>query len=99
MMRDETHAALQEAMAAIRDAAEKLRPHTGLFERYARERELMDSVGPIFDPTLFKSQERVEADAIVGPTFDAARQFIRAIETQTLLALESALKLASREER
>jgi hypothetical protein len=96
MTREEAVTALNDAMTAIRGAADLLRPHSGLFERYAEEKERLESVGLLFDPTLFLSRERRDADAIVGPTFDAARSFLGAIETQTRRALEAAMQRADR---
>jgi hypothetical protein len=71
--REELHAAVE----AINLCVATLRPHLGLIERYRRERELMDSVGPIFNPTLFMSRERREVDALVWPILDKANELVR----------------------
>jgi hypothetical protein len=75
-------AELETALAAIGVAAELLAPHRDLFDRYARERRDMDNFGHIVDPTLFKSSERRATDAIVGPCFAIARDFLVTIEEQ-----------------
>jgi hypothetical protein len=96
MTHEEAAAALNDAMTAIRGASDLLRPHSALFEHYAQEKERLESIGLLFDPTLFLSRERREADAIIGPTFDAARSFLCTIETQTRRALEAAMQRADR---
>lgn len=85
--------ALQEAAAAVSVAAEILKPHADFFERYAREAESMDSVGPILNPTLFKDPERVAVDRFMRPIFAAARAFVRDVENQKRRAAEALAKV------
>ena len=98
MTQEEAKAALHAAMNAVRDAAELLRPHAGLFAAYQRERESMDSMGPIIDPTLWKSTERRETDAIVGPIFDGAQNFLRIVESQRTRAMEAVMTRGGRDD-
>lgn len=98
MTQEEARAALHAATNAIREAAELLRPHSGLFAAYQRERESMDSIGPIIDQTLWKSPVRRETDAIVGPLFDGAQSFLRIVESQRTRAMEAVMTRGGRDD-
>lgn len=84
---------LADAAQAIATAGHILRPHMGLIARYMKERDLMDSVGPIISPSLYKSSERQATDAIMGPIFQAAAAFVKALDDQTQRAREALEKV------
>ena len=75
----------EQLKAALADSL--MRPHLALLEQYARERELMGSVGAILDPTLYRSSERRTVDAAIAPLFEQVRAFCRAVaEARSVLA-------------
>jgi hypothetical protein len=84
---------LAEAAQAISMAGHILRPHLPLIERYRKERDLVDSVGPIINPSLYKSSERQATDAIMAPIFQAAAAFVAILDDQTRRAREALEKV------
>jgi hypothetical protein len=73
---------LDAALKTIAVACELLRPYLPLFRQFEREKRLMESAGPVLDPTLFNSSERRATEAIVAPAFSAAQAFIAEIDAQ-----------------
>jgi hypothetical protein len=73
---------LDAALKTIAVTVELLRPYLPLFRQFEREKQLMESVGPILDPTLFNSSERRATEAIVAPAFLAATAFVAEIDAQ-----------------
>jgi hypothetical protein len=70
---------LRSALQAIALAAELLKPHRELIDRYFAEANHMDSFGPIFEPTLFKNPERRRVDEALRPALKATADFVDAI--------------------
>jgi hypothetical protein len=81
MTRD-AKAELNGMAAAIQTAAHVLRPYAPLMHEYERERQKMESIGPIVAPSLFMNAERQEVDAILSSMIRAAMSFLAEYEKQ-----------------
>jgi hypothetical protein len=90
---EEAREMLASAANAAQMAAHMLRPHLALFAQFRQEAQLMDSVGPILNPTLFKSSERAATQAFLAPIFDEAERFVRTVDRQTKSAREALEKV------
>lgn len=84
---------LLDAVSAIGFMAEMLRAHEPLIQRYLAEAERMDNIGPILDPTLFKSPERRSVDAMMRPLFKASRDFLIAYDSTLAVTTEALAKV------
>lgn len=78
MTPDEARAALVEANQVLATCALLMGPIMPTLERYATERERMESVGLILDPTLYMSLERRRTDDVLAPVYTAAARFYAA---------------------
>lgn len=90
---------LLELGAAITAAANLLRPYAPLIEQFQREAQLMDSVGPILNPTLWKNPERQAVSGLMTPFYAAAMDFIRAYDKQIAVAADALAKVQKSEAR
>lgn len=72
---------LRAALSTIATAALLISAYRDLFDRYEKEAQHMDSVGPILNPTLFMNPERQRVDAALRPVFRGARIFLETVET------------------
>lgn len=84
---------LELANAAIAAAAAVLEPHRALFDEFMRESEMMESVGPIIDPTLYKSSERVATEAVLEPIYQGAIDFLNTYQRQVARLREALEKV------
>jgi len=92
MTRD-VKAELNAMTAAISTAVLVMRPYLPLMHEYKRERQKMESIGPIVAPSLFMSAERQAVDAVIWPMIDAATRFIAEYETQVERSADALAKL------
>lgn len=86
---------LDEANVAISTAIMMLNAVKPTLDQFMDEARHMESVGPILDPTLFKSEERRATEAILKPIYKAALDFIRAHEL-AMAAARGALEKVQR---
>lgn len=77
MTREEAKAALDAANRAITTAVLLVKVEMETIERFLDEKRLMESIGPILDPTLFRDSEREAVSALMGPIYKSARDFVR----------------------
>lgn len=82
MATNDARARLMEAAAAINVAVQILRPHVALFADYEREERVMESIGPILDPTLYRKGERRAVASLMGPLFKHADRFVALFDEQ-----------------
>lgn len=75
--------AMLEANASIRTAIALLRPHLPLFEAFAAEQRNIESIGPIINPTLYRSSERRAVADAVGPIYEQACRLVETFDTKT----------------
>lgn len=84
---------LEAANAAIAMAAHLLQPHRALFDEFMRESWLMESVGLVVDPTLYKSPERRATADVLEPVYRGAIDFLNTYERQTARLREALEKV------
>lgn len=89
---EERRAALHAASLALSAATGILRPHLPLFEQFKREQADMENFGHIFDPTLYRSQERREVAAVMAPLYEAAQRLVETFDAQINAVIEQAAK-------
>lgn len=71
---------LRAALQAFALAAEIIKPHRELIDRYFAESRNMDSLGPILNPSLYLNRERQRVDEALKPVLKAAAAFADAVE-------------------
>jgi len=89
---EERRAALHAASLALSAAAGILRPHIPLFEQFKREQADMENFGHIFDPTLYRSQERRDVAGVMAPLYEAAQRLVETFDAQINAVIEQAAK-------
>jgi len=73
-------ARLAAACSAAHIAAHLLKPHTRLFEQFAREREIIEKRGPNILRSVYRDFEREAMDDRLSAVFQAAARFVAAFE-------------------
>lgn len=79
---EEAREQLAEACMAISHATDLVRPYLPLLEQFRDEAQIMNSIGPIIDPTAFMNPERRATEAFLKPIFEAAERFVHTVDIQ-----------------
>lgn len=77
MGKEEAKARLHALNAAILTAVELIRAEKETLDAFFEERQRMDSIGVMLDPTLWMNPERRATEAILTPVYRAAGDLVR----------------------
>ncbi|MGE0408720.1 MAG: hypothetical protein AB7P23_05585 [Amphiplicatus sp.] len=77
MNRSEAVERLHALNNAISLAQSLIRNEKETLDQFFTEKERMESVGALSNPTLFKDPERQAVEAMLTPVYEAARVFLR----------------------
>ncbi len=95
MTHEEAKCAFNDAAAAVNLCATILRPHVELFRQIEAERGDLENFGPVLAPARFLDRERRAVDAVVGPIFSKAREFVEAFDEELACAGAALEKVSS----
>ena len=76
--KERMHLATETVSAAV----SLIRQELPTIEAFLKECRDMDSVGAIFDPTLFNNSERRAVSALLEPLFKSAKQLVATYDDQ-----------------
>jgi hypothetical protein len=80
---------------SIATAAFLIKAEVSTIEQFLKELHYMENVGPVLEPTLFRSSERQVISACFKPVYEAALHLVRVYDIQVEAAKAALEKVKS----